>query len=122
MREPVRFQGWFVRVSLRGLLLSTLLLLMASTCGGELSNREVIGAKNDSPERQDVEVFYLVDGEEQTLGLINPGGSIRLREAITGQCTEGVLIARHLGGEEVERRGPGLCVGTLWAINGDPSD
>lgn len=39
----------------------------------EPGNRDVIVAKNDSPERQDVEVFYLPDGEEELLVRVAPG-------------------------------------------------
>lgn len=98
-----------------------LLVLMGSACG-ELSNDEIILAKNDSPERQNVEVFYLIDGEELLMVEVQPGSSPRLDSSITGRCTQGILIARYLDGEEVERRGPGVCAGTTWRINGDPSD
>jgi len=90
----------------------------------EPGNQEVILAYNVSPDREEVEVFYLLDDVEELLVPvpIGVGSSPQLREAITGQCTEGVLMARYLDGEEVERRGPGVCVGTVWRINGDPSD
>jgi hypothetical protein len=89
-----------------------------------LSNEDVIGAKNDSPERQEVEVFYLLDDDEELLvpAPLAVGGSVRLEGSTTGRCTEGVLIARYLDGEEVERKGPGVCEGTMWLINGDPTD
>jgi hypothetical protein len=90
----------------------------------EPGNRDVIVAQNDSPERQEVEVFYLIDGEEQLLVPvpIAVGSSPGLESSVTGDCTKGTLVARYLDGAEVERKPPGVCVGTVWRINGDPAD
>jgi hypothetical protein len=98
-----------------------LILLVAATCA-ESTGIDVIGAKNDSPERQDVDVFYLSGDDEQLLVRIEPGSSVALESSITRQCTQGALIARYPDGEEVERRAPGVCVGTIWLINGNGAD
>lgn len=51
-----------------------------------------------------------------------PGSSLALEGSTAGECTEGVLVARYLDGVEVERRPPGVCTGSVWLINGDPTD
>lgn len=109
-------------VSVKRLAMTLVVVGVLSGCV-EPGSRDVILARNDSAERQEVDVSYFVEGEEeQFLVRVPVGGSPGLREAITGRCTEGFLIARYLDGEEVERRGPGVCVGTVWRINGDSAD
>lgn len=97
-------------MKIRNLAAALALVLIGSMCQ-DSSNEEIIGVENDSPARQNVEVFYLIDGEERLMVEVPPGSSVRLRNAITRRCTEGILIARYLDGEEVERRGPGVCAG-----------
>ena len=77
---------------------------------------------------QPIEVYNVVDGEEEFVISIEPatGGrqSQKLFDASFTQpeeCTEGDLVARTLEGEEVARLTESLCIGETWLINNDGS-
>jgi hypothetical protein len=70
---------------------AAIMILVAAVLGCvEPGSREVILAKNDSPERQEVDVSYVLDGEEeQFLVRVPVGGSPGLRKRLRVHARKG---------------------------------
>jgi hypothetical protein len=74
---------------------------------------------------QQIEVFILSDqpsSNDVLVVTVEPGGSLSLSRQFFRPCTAESLVARTASGEEIERRGPGMCEGDVWRVNGDPQD
>ena len=101
----------------RTLLASLSLLSLLTAC----NEPNPAAVRNDTD--QQIEVFVLSDqpARNDVLAMtLEPGGSLSLSGQLFPDCTAESLVARTASGEEIERRGPGMCEGDLWKVNGDP--
>jgi len=93
----------------------------------------VLGAACNEPDRaavvndtdQQIEIVIVSDQPTRNNLLVmtlDPGGSLSLSGQFFGECTAESLLARTAGGDDIERRGPGMCEGDVWRVNGNPAD
>jgi hypothetical protein len=103
----------------RSLLLSLSLGMLLTACNEP--DRAAVLNETD----QQIGVFVLSDQSSRNDVLamsLEPGGSLSLSGQLFPDCTAESLVARTASGEEIERRGPGMCEGDVWRVNGDPED
>lgn len=72
---------------------------------------------------EDIDVYHVVDGEEELMRSLNEGSHEFLffkGRGFPSGCTTGTLVARTPEGNEIAHLTESLCVGELWVI--EPGD